>query len=468
MKGMRSRSTFWRQTSATLMPELASSTGATSWRSSSTAVMLWTASSTTAVPWVSKSSSVVWHKPYAASEAISKATSHDDIHNALEMHSGAVVDPKQATVLYSGTLEVVSKQDRSKRWTFSSESVTQLIAKATKANIVNDTERALMLVHPLVDMALSKKLIQLKVDSLRLQGKPLDKPIDLKALQALHLYGPTENSYWGRLSKQFNASAQDRMIIVATNASPDRVLAKIELPEALRNANVVTISGLDRLSLQKSLSSGAMTHSDMFALSQQPCIDAVKKGGLFVSPDGKLMLSKEFTDELGLKGARLPSSAELLDRGYMPLDTGRTTTLPKINPSILSALVPPGSAALVNTGASPALTTHAVVLSSPHAQGGSSPLVPPGSTADLLARVTQAVNDLQSGNRDSARTDIHTLANTDSSHQMQALAKAAASEPQTTPQRSGQTQAPPQQDSQNPPQSHPTTPTNSGNGTQHH
>jgi hypothetical protein len=207
----------------------------------------------------------------------------------------------------------------------SSEVLAKEIAARTRLPIINDTPRAQFLSSADTHIRNAAERI------FEAQGQP---PIKARQLASDFLYGDAkaaahsatslDGCLWGKASKEFASSLRGDVILVASNASLDRVFGKVELPEALQNKNIISLGGVSREHLLERYRRGGA--AAVLPEVQARFIEAAPKG-IFVTPEtlsnnltrgekiGRVSVANEFATTLGVDSSPFRPAAELSASG---------------------------------------------------------------------------------------------------------------------------------------------------------
>lgn len=218
----------------------------------------------------------------------------------------------EGAVLYSGWVGEVH-----------SEVIAKELAHKTGLPIINQTARAKFLSTELVERSI--------YDSVR----RISKEKEISTYQAskmgeYFLYGDSKappespfsvkNSLWGQASREFTASVNGQVIVVASAANVERVLAQVEVPTALQSTRISTLAGHQLPSLRNIQTEGGITAS--LPKIQAQFVDASTKG-VFILPDlfggapTQVAISSELATTLLLDRAKFASTQALSDAGFV-------------------------------------------------------------------------------------------------------------------------------------------------------
>lgn len=243
---------------------------------------------------------------------IAKASSLDEIAEVTSHLSARAAD--KGGVLYSRGVGDIS-----------SEVLAKEIAAKTGLPIINDTPRARFL---------SSAEAQIRNAAERIIEAQGQTPIKARQSASDFLYGDAkatthsaislESCLWGRASKEFAGSLRGDVIIVASDASLERVFGKVELPVVLQNQAVNSLAGVSREHLLERYREGGA--EAVLPEVQARFLEAAPKG-VYVSPEAlsnkllrgekieQVSLAKEFATTLGVDSSSFRPAAELSASG---------------------------------------------------------------------------------------------------------------------------------------------------------
>ncbi len=352
---------------------------------------------------------------------IAAARSLGEIHSIVSRFPAQA--PSSGAVLYSGLIGPSSS-------TLRAEPLAVEFARQSNVSIINNTPRAAFLSRPDVVDQIKSTVTTLKVNEGHTTEEAHSIAVDFlygNSKQPSHSPTSVEGCLWGTASKEFAESLHGPVHVMGTSASPDRVLGRVEIPAALNNQRIDMLGGQSIPGLREIFQREGV--APILPLVQKPCIEAVQKG-LFEGPGGQgLVLPKSFYASFGLNSDQFSI--------VIPPIAG----LRPINP-----FQPPGVTQSSPATPEPGKTTPDPSKSTPE----------PGkttSTSDMSKQVAGLLAAYQSGDIQAAQKTMQRLADSDSSHHMQAQAsttvtqatsQASVSKPQpTTTQPSTQQQADP-------------------------
>lgn len=243
-------------------------------------------------------------------ERIRNAQSLDEIRTVANMFSAQAQG--EGAVLYSGKVGDVR-----------SEVIAKELAHKTGFAIINDTPRAQFLSSKPVHDAIADSVRRLAEE----QGMPANQA---KQAGWDFLYGndkaPPESAFsvqkslWGKASAEFAGSARGDVVVVASAANAERVLAQVEVPAVLHVNQAATLAGRPLSSWQELSAQGGIRA--VLPEAQAPFIDAARKG-IFALPDNpagevtQVAVSREMATTLHLDGAKFVSAQALSDAGFV-------------------------------------------------------------------------------------------------------------------------------------------------------
>ena len=246
---------------------------------------------------------------------INQATSYQELLDIAARFSANALRPGGHSLFYSGAV-VKSPIDGGKD--ISGQRVASDIARNTGANMVDETPRARFLADTEGESALRNTSVDLEIR----RGATTEQARE-KANRFLFgsrdvprsETGSLENSLWGQASRDYAASLTGASTVVASKASPDRIMVQIEIPIAASHSNGQSIGGQSPEALRQAHAAGGPVAAG--ELAQQSFRDAAQKGGIYVSPDGTTVhVSREAATHLQLPDAqRFPAAAELAASG---------------------------------------------------------------------------------------------------------------------------------------------------------
>ncbi len=246
---------------------------------------------------------------------IRSATSLADIQQLARRYSASATG--EGGILYSGAIGDVR-----------SETVAVELARRTGQPIINDTPRAQFLANDSVKKAILDSAERVFVE----QGQTLAQA---RASAGNFLYGDAQavarsatsldGCLWGQASKEFAGSLRGDVTVIASAATPDRVLGQVEIPEVLRNPAVRSLGGQPVARLQGVYAQGGV--EAVLPQIQARFIEAAPRG-IFVAADNagttvtRVVISREAATALGADAARFTTSAELAAAGLPRAPTG--------------------------------------------------------------------------------------------------------------------------------------------------
>lgn len=325
-------------------------------------------------------------------EEINKAKSLEDIQRIA--HEFSATAKGEGGALYSGKVGATS----------SNEIVLQLSEHA-HLNIIDNTPRAKFLSDPNVDASIKNRVRSIAVS----EGVA---PAEAGKFASDFLYGnadvpansPTslKNCVWGRASNEFAQSLRGDIDVVASAASPKRVLGQVEVPAVLNNPNVRSL-GHEPVANLRHLQANGGTEA-VLSKVQQPFIRATEQP-VFTSPSGKgVTLSKEFAQSLGVDSKGFARAAELEGYGLSRVNTGYTaphvavaTGAPAATPANAGARPQPGETAPKATAPETVVTGEGLTPKKVVTPEGVSTKV--GKVAGAAGAVAVAVDATRTANR---------------------------------------------------------------------
>ena len=244
-------------------------------------------------------------------ERIESAQTLDEIRAIVR--SFPAQTQREGGILYSGNVGKVP-----------SEVIAKELARKTGLPLINDTPRA----HFLANGEVEKTIHSATQRILTGEGVP---PETAKRLGPDFLYGnskaPPEspfsvrNSLWGDTSAEFTGSVRGRVVVVASAANAERVLAQVEVPTVLHVDQVDSLGGRPLSSLQALHTQGGI--QAVLPEVQASFVDASAQG-LFVEPRGsgfpitQVAISREAATALHLDGTKFVGAAALSEAGFVP------------------------------------------------------------------------------------------------------------------------------------------------------
>lgn len=235
------------------------------------------------------------------------------------------------------------------------EVIAKELSHKTGLPIINDTPRAQFLSNQPVEIAIHKSAERILTE----QGMPPDQ-VGKAAPDFLYGNGkaPPEsplsvkNSLWGEASAEFASSMHGHVVVVASAANAERVLAQVEVPSVLNVNQATSLGGHSLPELQALHTQGGM--QAVLPEVQTSFIDASTKG-IFIDPTmvGKqvtqVAVSREVATTLSLDGSKFIGARALSESGFVPAPLTPpvpATTLATAAPRVSEPTLAPEEAAL--------------------------------------------------------------------------------------------------------------------------
>jgi hypothetical protein len=244
-------------------------------------------------------------------EQINAARSLDEIHAIARLFPAQALS--DGAILYTGKVGSVD-----------ANVIAQELARKTGLPIINGTPRAQFLSNGDVEKAIGKSTERILAG----QGVPSDQ---IERSASDFLYGNSnsapesplsvKNSLWGEASAEFASSVRGHVVVVASAANAERVLAQAEVPTVLNVNQAASLGGHSLPKLQELHAKGGM-HAVLPEV-QASFIDASTKG-IFIDPSmvGKqvtqVAVSREVATTLNLDGSKFVGAAALSEAGFVP------------------------------------------------------------------------------------------------------------------------------------------------------
>ena len=213
-------------------------------------------------------------------------------------------------ILYSGRVGNVS-----------AEVIALELADKTGISIINKTERALFLADEIVSEEIegaARRIFQSQGQDPQLAKQSAKNFLFGDARAAAHSATSVNGCLWGEASKEFAGSLRGHVVVVASTASPDRVLGRVEVPTVLSNPEITSFGGQPIAKLQAAYAQGGS--ASVLPEIQARFIQAAPRG-IFIASDAigrspnQAILSKEFATTLDLDATRCTHAGELSASG---------------------------------------------------------------------------------------------------------------------------------------------------------